>query len=967
MSREAWRWVSFAIPPDLLLSAMQSERGIPQQVDTLSPPLRAMLKAGCFAETHLHVGAGLNFRLLWCSVLQALQSQIGPADFESPGACLNEGRDLSQWLIRTAIVRVLLAKFLADERIVSQDGASVRYPGRPRFEVWFDDFTETMPLEGHAGLRGIELSALLQQVVDDVRTGTLCRSLIWEKLQIAYHALACPINGDDSGTGGGGNGGEPRSGSAAARELNGFQCHDPIAGWFPPASTSSALLQGITPEMRFVAAGLNYLDPPDWLITRIELPSHAEDTSFARLFFQGLRIRCLYYRHIVQRPMTPGLQWFVRAYSRIGSGRRAISQPQQILSAALTSGLGQGLRSLEIRTAPWSDPDEMRQYLETIDATLSPLAGNHGRGGCGQPRGADRNDSDNQADDGSVCADVSHTDVLCGDTGFEYGVVFHLIRERGGLASQGFPSAFLSESHADPQTVPQNGLGTAFENASTEAPVTLRGVPLNSPGRDILEPASLRGPESPERRPSNQRNCRFSTFYRESRLSVIALRDVMVRYPMSLALIRGVDVCTDELGVPLWVMRPLVNHVRQASQLVSAWLATVHNLDIPPIRTTVHAGEDFVHLLGGLRRVEESIRWFGLREGDRIGHGIALGVDARRWAESVGRVPVAREERLLDLVWEWTMYARRQVATTVNRRAFLEREIARLSLAVFDRLLSPYELELLVTALHDDATLQSVGFPNGVPRDRPVNGHDSDGSQSGDASKGTRHESGPFNQRRLDQQTHELLRRYLTDVEIFERGQVSEWVDPASEGETLATLQFQLREQIGSLGITVEVNPSSNLLIANLGDLLAHPLWRLRPPPGLLEPDRARNVTMRSSAAVGARTRRRQPFDPLDDSSMPRSLTADGRPITLADIGPLVPVCIGSDDPLTFATTLPDEYQLLLDTLVLGGLSVDEAREWINDVRRIGLETRFTVPRPAGMVTIRDLLASLPVDRLPVV
>ena len=104
-----------------------------------------------------------------------------------------------------------------------------------------------------------------------------------------------------------------------------------------------------------------------------------------------------------------------------------------------------------------------------------------------------------------------------------------------------------------------------------------------------------------------------------------------------------------------------------------------------------------------------------------------------------------------------------------------------------------------------------------------------------------------------------------------------------------------LRRAGSELGLTIEINPTSNLLIGNLGDLTNHPLWRMRSP---------RN---------------------------------DGQK--------KLRLCIGSDDPTTFATSLIEEYQLLHDAIVLAGLGADEADSWIEHVRQSGLESRFTLPR----------------------
>lgn len=44
---------------------------------------------------------------------------------------------------------------------------------------------------------------------------------------------------------------------------------------------------------------------------------------------------------------------------------------------------------------------------------------------------------------------------------------------------------------------------------------------------------------------------------------------------------------------------------------------------------TYHAGEDFFHILSGLRAIYEAIEFLGLQAGDRIGHATAAGVDVR--------------------------------------------------------------------------------------------------------------------------------------------------------------------------------------------------------------------------------------------------------------------------------------------------------------------------------------------------
>lgn len=69
--------------------------------------------------------------------------------------------------------------------------------------------------------------------------------------------------------------------------------------------------------------------------------------------WQTIRVRNIFYRHVTQRPMTPGLMWFIRFYGRISAARRPLNLSSQVASAAHIGGLGKGLQSLEVRTTPF--------------------------------------------------------------------------------------------------------------------------------------------------------------------------------------------------------------------------------------------------------------------------------------------------------------------------------------------------------------------------------------------------------------------------------------------------------------------------------------------------------------------------------------------------------------------------------------------------------------------------------------
>ena len=757
-ARVRWGWLCRALPPDLLRAA----GGIRQADDSpfpLSAAVDRLLRESGYAETHLHLGAGADFPLLWANFMHALAvEEIRKDSLGSPGACFDEGREFAKWILSAAVVRLVLAEWLFDA-------------DRSRQQSELRDFTTAT---WHRRMRGGMMNDVARLVSEFERGEPCTRPLSFHRGRAIYRLVIRPLPvGRNRGAG-------RRSRRVRDERIRDkVYERDPLArvvGWDPEAGSS--------PEARFMEESLRHLERNEW------------DTDFARLFWQVVRVRCLLYRHLTQRPMTPGLQWFVRFFSRIKPVRGRLPRAVSLEAAIRSGGGGCGLRSLEVRVGTEDRQSECLQVLQKV---------NHAG------RGAAR---------------------------IETGAVFHFSRDRGGGWRGGVPNA--------------HGLDRSYP-----------GVPADRRLRTCREIGNPSG-------------FRFARFYLEKRGHAQALVSVLRGFPRALRTLRGIDLCTDEAGVPVWVMAPLVRWVRESGRDGAATLRDCGVTGIPPLRATVHAGEDFVHLLSGLRRLDEAIRHLGLEEGDRIGHGMALGLDPTTWFERVGRVIQTREERLFDLVWEWDVYANRGAEVADTRRLpYLTAAITRLAREMFGETPAPEEVAQFVRLLHCERELRTVGFP-----DRPVRGR-------------------PGAVRSHGERPRALLREYLRSTEVWRKGRVLETIalgELPHEHEALHILQGALRREVGRRGLTVEVNPSSNLLIGDLGRIDEHPIWRLRPV---------------------------QPID---------------------DIPPLS-VCIGSDDPLTFATTLPHEYQLLFDTLVLSGRSHEEALDWLEHARAAGMRARFTLPR----------------------
>lgn len=763
-----YRWLTLVLPEDLLMGGLGVEPA-PIAVD-LDPPMlkRRLLDLGV-AEIHQHIGAAMDFTLLWASALAAMATPaIGEDELYSPGAPLGDGKTLVRWLLAAAIARCLLAEHLirGTGRLVDLLDTEILSPSADR--VWTERRRETLVAV---------IAALVSAQDERLPRIEPLRNLYAELHPSALLLDAHPIRRLDE----------------AYRRL------DPIAHRL-------ALHGHNAGERWLIRKGLAYLERSraSGSSERARLRSDlVHDELFARLFWQVVRLRCQYYRAVVERPMTGGLQWFLRFYGRLQDLRRPLN-PILAEAAFRHAAAGQPIKAMELRTSPSDTTSANARFFLNILRSWRQV----------------------------LCAPE------CPATDPEIGVVLHFVKWRDpeNSWSKGAPPAFWSGTHD--------------------------------------EPAGNRGGAS---------QSRFIRYFSEEAAKARALAQLIEHVPSCLWLLRGLDVATDELGVPTWILVPLFRHVVDTSTQVSLYEGAG-----PPLQVTAHVGEDFRHLLEGLRRIYECVHYVLGGAGGRLGHAVALGIDPQSWAESVGSVLMPAEERLWDLVWEWRLYSHRHIRpefaamTPEGRMDVILQQVDELSERIFGA--TRCGIDTLAEAQH---TLHRFLVPPHAPRPRVEGGLATFRQALGDLR--------PMEVRQI-RHVRRLIERYLEDEEVFLRGQ--ELIDiptDRSEVSALEAVQHALRRGIGQRGIVIEVNPSSNLLIGDLLDLRRHPILRLYPPT----PD--------------------------------------------PDGPPPVPIALGSDDPLTFSTRLLREYTLLYYSALAAGYPERSVNDWIEAIRRTGMDARFTV------------------------
>jgi hypothetical protein len=509
-ARLRWSWMCRALPPDLLRVA----RGV---VDAdgdpfpLNPVVQQVLRDRGFAETHLHLGASPDFSLAWAALMRGLAMDGSKHfDFESFGAYFEHGRDLGSWLLYAAVVRLILAKWLFDDQPSNSSSKDLLKfaceRGGRRLDVvecnrlaillsefrhgqWVDSNRSRLAsgTQEHLAKRFARTRALYRRLIGPP---DLVRDRHTERR--ALHALHNPESRYD------------------------VYSNDPLArivGWHPT--------EAVSPETLFVRAALRYIEQGN------------KDNNFTPLFWQVIRIRCLVYRHVVQRPLTPGLQWFVRFFARIKPLRKNISERVLMSTAARICGKDAGLRSLEVRLGTEEGVSNCLEKIRQVEKAMFPS--NKDSVWRSPRRRPDKHKSDatNRENDEATMLEV--------------GALFHFSRKRGG----------------------------GWEHGK-----------LNAYGLDHSYPGMIR---KRLKDAGNPTGFRFARFYLGQRRHAQALVSVFQKYPRALRTVRGVDLCTDEAGVPVWVMAPLVRWVRDAGQQAAIQLRRRGEFTIPPLRTSFHA------------------------------------------------------------------------------------------------------------------------------------------------------------------------------------------------------------------------------------------------------------------------------------------------------------------------------------------------------------------------------------------
>jgi hypothetical protein len=380
---------------------------------------------------------------------------------------------------------------------------------------------------------------------------------------------------------------------------------------------------------------------------------------------------------------------------------------------------------------------------------------------------------------------------------------------------------------------------------------------------------------------------RHARWYGVQRRQAVAINATLRRDPRLLVLLRGIDACTLELAIPNWPFVPLFEKVREGAQAAARRLSQARpDWAVPSIRATIHVGEEYRCLSDGLRRMHEVLEFGILKRGDRVGHGLALGEDPGRWSRNAQTVAQPREERLDDLLWELDRYASGDFNANASRVEFVRDQAYKLGCKIYG---TNFPLEVLRRArrLRHDARVVcgELGYPfirrpRGVAREA------------------------------FENDSRDALFLYMTDKQVFRRGrEPMEVRADRGQVELLNVAQEWLRGVYSAFEITIESNPSSNLIVGDYASLEHHPVFRMSPLP-------------KAGEVAGSCLR----------------------------------VSVNTDDPTIVATSLADEYAHQYYALLSMGVGSKDALSWLEAARQAGWDSRFTLPISAKRKVLNELV-----------
>ncbi len=371
------------------------------------------------------------------------------------------------------------------------------------------------------------------------------------------------------------------------------------------------------------------------------------------------------------------------------------------------------------------------------------------------------------------------------------------------------------------------------------------------------------------------------------------------RYPIT-----GIDALSAELECEPEVFAQAYRYLRgECNKYHKTLLDTEDNGH--RFRATFHVGEMFLDIVNGLRTIFEAVKFLRLKRGDRIGHGMVLGVNPEDFYKSKPYIYLRQQDYLDNIVWALHMINTYSLNVHHALQGKLKTEYHKYYYELYFEKYKDNGSNLLNKVVEHETYYWAYK----LRADNPKHYLDID-------KKNTKprplcawdrydfcHKRVEDGLTKIPKTVLKLIQKYHYDPQTKRKGRKVIRIPIDNEYINLATLiQREMRIMIAERGIGIECNPTSNLRIG--------------------------------------------PFDRYDDHPIFNMFAIDEK--FKNDFDKNLFVSINTDDPSVFNTCLENEYAVLLATLQNQKdehgnrkYTDTEIYEWLDRVREMGLNQSF--------------------------
>lgn len=277
-----------------------------------------------------------------------------------------------------------------------------------------------------------------------------------------------------------------------------------------------------------------------------------------------------------------------------------------------------------------------------------------------------------------------------------------------------------------------------------------------------------------------------------------AIQNLLNRIPEIGFYIVGIDAASGENDTEPYVFKEIFETFRTTENMHNK--KYLNNRLSNTVGFTYHVGEDFRDIISGLRHIDEVIDHYKFIPGDRIGHGIVIGIDIDKWSETNKTVFLPINEYLDDLLWEWGCYNNYEGLKNSENTSYLENCIYKAAEEIFGHIegLNVRDLyDLYLSKFRNN----SAYYLEGCIEEESKRKYKIENKCVNKCS-----ENSKWNRAKLERAIN--CKYFLASLEKNVSVEINNY-----RVKRYKKLQEFMKNKLSKRGIIIEVNPTSNILI----------------------------------------------------------------------------------------------------------------------------------------------------------